>query len=82
MTERIHLIQVGAPDPEQDNSPILDESADNELSGAEAEATVFASCRFNGVAYADGSLVCSGDERLLCSRGVWLRSGSCDLDNP
>ena len=82
MTERIHVTQVGAPDPELANSPILDESADNEETGAELESIEFAQCRFNGTAYTDGTRICSGDELLQCSRGTWLRAGSCDSDNP
>lgn len=82
MTERIALMQVGAPDPELANSPILDESADDEQDGADAESVTFATCHFNGQEFADGSQVCSGDELLQCSRGSWLRAGSCDRDNP
>jgi hypothetical protein len=82
MTERIHAIQVGAPDPELPNSPILDESADNEETGTELESVEFAQCQFNGNSYADGVQICSGDELLQCSRGTWLRAGSCDPDNP
>ncbi len=82
MSERIDVVQVGAPDPELNNSPILDESADDELSGVDPDGVVFAHCQFNGVDYTNGTEVCSGDERLLCSRGVWLRAGSCDRDNP
>ncbi len=82
MTERIALSQVGAPDPELANSPILDESADDEQSGSDVESVAFAACQFNSVDYADGSQICSGDELLQCSRGIWLRTGSCDQDNP
>ncbi len=81
MSERIHATQVGAPDPELRNSPILDESADNEETGAERDSVEFAQCQFNDIDYADGSEVCSGDELLQCSRGTWLRSGSCDPEN-
>ena len=82
MTERIHVTQVGAPDPELPNSPIIDESGGNEQTGSDPESVSFANCRFNGSDYVDGSLICSGDELLRCSRGSWLRSGSCDEDNP
>jgi hypothetical protein len=75
-------VQVGAPDPERRNSPIVDESADNEQTGLDLDEVEFARCQFNDVDYADGSLVCSGDELLRCSRGKWLREGSCDKDNP
>jgi hypothetical protein len=64
------------------NSPILDESADDELSGTELESLELAACHFNDTAFANGSEVCSGDELLRCERGKWLRIGSCDSDNP
>lgn len=82
MAERIHAKQVGAPDPELSNSPILDESAANDQEGADPESIAFAHCHFNGVAFDNGNLVCSGDELLRCERGNWLRIGSCDQDNP
>lgn len=82
MSERIHATQVGAPDPELRNSPILDESADDAQDGTDPESIAFAHCHFNAVAFDDGNLVCSGDELLRCERGTWLRLGSCDQDNP
>lgn len=82
MTERINATQVGAPDPEMKNSPILDESVDNEQTGADVESVAFAQCHFNDNAYENGSEVCSGDELLKCERGNWIRIGSCDQDNP
>lgn len=67
-----HVPQVGAPDPEANTSPIFDE--DDEVSlDAELETGV---CYFNGVAYAIGDYVRSGDELLRCEgRGVWIREG-------
>ncbi len=81
MSERIHAPKVGAPDPEHRCSPIVEEtSEDFDVAGMEAvEAPV---CYFNGKVYADGAYVCSGDELLRCARGVWLREGTCDPDNP
>jgi hypothetical protein len=68
--------QVGAPDPESNNSPIFDEEDDDYLSlDLELEASA---CHFNGESYAIGQYVCSGDELLRCEeRGVWIREGSC-----
>lgn len=71
------LSQVGAPDPELDTSPIIDEydeiSLDLELeSGA---------CYFNNVSYPIGQYVLSGSELLHCEeRGVWVRRGEQRTD--
>ena len=82
MAERIVAKQVGAPDPEQRNSPILDESADNDQTSDDLDSLELASCYFNDTVFGNGSEVCSGDELLRCERGKWLRIGSCDSDNP
>lgn len=82
MTERIHITNVGAPDPELRNSPILDESDYDEQLGMDADSLDTARCQFNGADFANGSMICSGDELLRCSHGTWLRCGSCDEDNP
>lgn len=82
MSERINATQVGAPDPERDNSAILDESAADEQDGVDVDEIEAPACLFNGESFADGSLVCSGDELLECRRGSWYRLGSCDSDNP
>lgn len=70
------IVQVGAPDPELRNSPIIDESEYDEHAGArdlELEAPV---CYFNGEPFAIGAYVQSGSELLECSgRGVWMRKG-------
>jgi hypothetical protein len=64
------LSNVGAPDPELRNSPILDDEEEESLD-AELES---ASCYFNGVSYAIGEYLRSGDEVLRCvGRGVWVR---------
>lgn len=67
---------VGAPDPEQKNSPIFDEASDEFLSlDLEIET---GACYFNGITYPIGAYVCSGDELLRCEeRGVWVREGDC-----
>jgi hypothetical protein len=69
--------QVGAPDPEQNTSPILDE--DEELSlDSELETGL---CRFNGNADPIGQYVRSGSELLHCEeRGVWVRKGEMRPD--
>jgi hypothetical protein len=69
------LSNVGAPDPELRNSPILDDEEEESLD-AELES---ASCYFNGVSYAIGEYLRSGDEVLRCvGRGVWVRQGEIE----
>jgi hypothetical protein len=68
-----HIPQVGAPDPELRNSPILDEDDDELPTELEVETGV---CYFNSVAYPLGTYVRSGSELLHCEeRGVWVRRG-------
>jgi hypothetical protein len=81
MPERIHAPRVGAPDPEKRNSPIV-EDTDEEFEVLSQEMTEAPVCYFNDRAYDDRLLVCSGSELLRCVRGMWVREGSCDPDNP
>jgi hypothetical protein len=68
-----HIAQVGAPDPELRNSPILDDDDEEFPTELEVETGV---CYFNGIAYALGTYVLSGSELLHCEeRGVWVRAG-------
>ena len=67
---------VGAPDPELKTSPILDGDEEDETLDAELEA---GACYFNGISYAIGQYVRSGDEVLRCvERGVWVRQGEIE----
>ena len=73
--KHIDVVDVGAPDPELENSPIIDVEIDEgEFAAAHGEAQV---CYFNGIRYPVGDYVCSGNELLRCDNGVWVRSGSC-----
>lgn len=81
MSERIAAPHVGAPDPEQRTSPILEETDERYAERAQQVGET-AACHFNGIAYGRGDFVCSGDELLRCQDGVWLRQGSCDPANP
>lgn len=76
MTEIGKLPDLGAPDPEQHNSPIFDDSSDEELSlDLELEEGV---CYFNNESFKIGNYICSGNEMLHCTgRGIWVRKGSC-----
>jgi hypothetical protein len=72
--KNIDVADVGAPDPELKNSPVIDsEIEEGEFFGADRETEV---CYFNGIRYADGDYVCSGSELLRCENGAWVRSGS------
>jgi hypothetical protein len=73
MTEHVNVPDVGAPDPELKNSPIVDRESE-EFEMLDLESGV---CYFNGVDYTNGAYVCSGNELLHCERGVWIRKGSC-----
>jgi hypothetical protein len=70
----IDVADVGAPDPELENSPVIDsEIEEGEFSGADCDTQV---CYFNGIRYPVGDYICSGDEILRCENGAWVRSGS------
>jgi len=72
--KNIDVADVGAPDPELKNSPVLDsEIEEGEFFGADRETQV---CYFNGIRYPAGDYICSGDELLRCENGVWVRAGS------
>ncbi|HEV7930612.1 MAG TPA: hypothetical protein VGP12_10840 [Nitrosospira sp.] len=61
--------QVGAQDPELNNSPVLDE--DEAAPDLELEV---GTCYFNNVAFRIGQYVRSGSELLRCEEGgVWVR---------
>lgn len=81
MTDRIHLPQVGSPDPELKTSPIAEES-DEEYDVVKQEIPGEPVCFFNNAQYNHGENVCSGHARLRCNYGVWVAEGSCDPDNP
>jgi hypothetical protein len=72
-----HVPEVGAPDPELNTSPIIDEYEELSLD-LELETGV---CYFNDVAYALGDYVRSGSDLLRCEeRGVWVLKGEMRPD--
>lgn len=81
MTARIHAPQVGAPDPELNNSPIAEE-ADEDYEVLRLEVPGEPVCYFNGMNYPHDQYVCSGSMLLRCDYGIWVTMGSCDPDNP
>ena len=70
------LPQLGAPEPEQETSPIVDEAAFDETAAAPPPESGGPVCLFNGEPFAPGSFVLSGNELLKCERGVWVRQGA------
>lgn len=75
-----HLPQVGAPDPELKNSPVIDEfEEEDEEAGLRELEFEQGACYFNGVSYPLGSYVQSGSEVLQCTGGgVWTRKAERD----
>lgn len=70
-------LQVGAPDPERDTSPIIDE---DEREDIEPEGPG-GYCRFNGVTFRIGEYVLSGSDLLRCEApGLWVREGELRPD--
>jgi hypothetical protein len=73
--------QVGAPDPELNTSPIM-EDTDEEFEVLAQEVEELPICYFNNVSYPSETYVCSGSGELLqCKQGLWFRAGTCDPEN-
>lgn len=72
---------VGAADPELQNSPIAEEN-DVEYDVLKQEVPGNPACLFNSVSYRHGQYVRSGSGLLRCDYGIWVRSGGSDPDNP
>jgi hypothetical protein len=71
--------QVGAPDPNLQTSPILDEDEREDIEPEAASAF----CWFNGASYPLGSYVLSGHEVLRCEApGLWVRQGELPETGP
>ncbi len=71
-------LQVGAPDPERETSPIIDDDAKEDI---EPEGPG-GYCVFNGTTFQVGAYVLSGSELLRCEPpGVWVREGELRTDH-
>ena len=77
MTSSKHPIDVGAPKPEQQNSPIIND-IDDEREMIDPEIPEERLCYFNGESYAHGTYVKSGILVLLCDRGAWVEAEDPD----
>lgn len=76
MPKKDPVPQVGAPDPELKNSPIIDEAEYDEHEASPDLEIEEGVCYFNNEAFTIGRYVQSGSELLLCNeRGVWVRKG-------
>jgi Protein of unknown function (DUF1496) len=74
------LTQVGAPDPELRNSPIIDDFEYDEQAGSRDLELEEGACYFNDEAYPIGAYVKSGSELLQCTGGgVWVRVGEREV---
>ncbi len=80
MTQSLNLKQVGAPDPELKNSPVIME-IDEEREYMKQEIPGEPVCYFNNESYGNGSLICSSNILLRCDHGIWIQSGTCDPEN-
>ena len=81
MSEHVNIPDVGAPDPELNNSPIADPGSDD-YEVLKQEIPGEPVCYFNNASYENNALVCSGSSLLLkCNYGIWVVEGTCDPDN-
>lgn len=81
MASNTHPEDVGAPDPELQNSPIVEEG-DEDLETIKQEVPGEPVCYFNGKSYSNDTYVKSGSVLLRCDYGVWMAAGPSDPDNP
>jgi hypothetical protein len=72
---------VGAQDPELENSPIAEEE-DEDTDVIRQQVPGEPVCYFNGRKYQHGTYVASGSQLLKCSYGIWMEQGSSDPRNP
>jgi len=74
-------VDVGSPDPELKNSPIVEEM-DDDFDVMAQTIEKMSCCYFNDKSYDLGTYVCSGSGELLrCENGIWVQEGTCDTDN-
>ncbi len=81
MSSTEHIRNVGAMDPELQNSPIAEE-LDEESDTLQQQVPGEPVCYFNGRAFPNGEYVRSGGMLLKCRYGVWIECGPADPRNP
>ena len=72
---------VGAQDPERTNSPIVEETLEEDAT-LRQQIPGEAVCYFNDRAFDQDTLIRSGTLLLRCDRGIWIPVGGSDPDNP
>ena len=81
MKHQPSIPQVGAQDPDLENSPIADEE-DEDTDVLRQQVPGEPVCYFNGSSYPHGAFVQSGSQLLKCSYGIWIDEGSTDARTP
>lgn len=75
MDNQSSAIKVNALNPEAINSPILDDTIDDEYQSVISQESTC--CYYNNASYADGSYISTGDGELFhCRKGVWVRESN------
>lgn len=72
---------LGAPDPERKNSPIVWEE-DDDTETLRESIPGEPVCFFNDEAYAHGSTIKSGTALFRCDYGLWVPAGPSEPWNP
>jgi hypothetical protein len=73
--------QLGAMDPERNNSPVAWE-AEEDTEALRETVPDEAVCFFNDLAYEHGMVIKSGSVLLRCDHGLWLPAGPADDAEP
>ncbi len=81
MSKPVNVVEVGAADPELQNSPVIMETDDDFDTAGQGLAGI-AACYFNGKAFDEGQYIRSGEEALRCHRGAWVPETSCLPTDP
>lgn len=73
MSIKKHPVDLGAPDPELRNSPIILD-IDDEREIIDTEIPEERICYFNGESYPHGDYIKSATVILQCDRGAWVEA--------
>ncbi len=81
MTQLKNAVDVGAPDPELNTSPVAEEG-DDDTEALRSEVPGEPVCYFNNRSFDTGSYIKSGTSILKCEYGIWIPAGPGDPENP